>query len=65
MAKEIGYTPAKGPDGKEKFKPVGGDGQKHGQAPRQDGGNTDKKMNAKDHLWNENGRVNGDPEKGC
>jgi hypothetical protein len=63
MSKELGYVPAKGPDGKERFKPSGSE-NKGGQAPRQDGGNTDKKVNARSHNWNEDGAVNGDPEKG-
>ena len=62
MSDKLGYEPAKGPDGKPSFSPKGGNGNKHGQAPRQDGKNTDKKVQAGDHLWNEDGRVNGDPE---
>lgn len=61
MSKDLGYTPAPHGDGhKEKFKPKAGKENKKGQAPRQDGKNTDKSVNAGDHLWDHDMSEGGD-----
>ena len=51
MSKELGYEPAKGPDGKGSFSPKKGKENAGGNAPRQDGKNSDKSVNAGEHLW--------------
>ena len=53
MAKDPGYKPAPHGDGhKPAFTPKGGTGgNKHGNAPRQDGVNSKGGVNAGEHLW--------------
>lgn len=63
MSDILGYTPAPAGPGKQSFTPKGGKDNKGGQAPRQDGKNTDKSVNAGDYLSSADGQVNPDTEK--
>lgn len=51
MSDDLGYKPATPGPGKESFKPKAGKENKHGNAPRQDGGNSKGSVNAGDYLW--------------
>lgn len=69
MSKELGYTPAPAGPGKDGYNTTGGGKTGGGETnahrkskARQDGVGQKDRVNAGDHLWNENGRVNGDPE---
>lgn len=62
MSEDLGYKPSEPGPAKESFKPKAGSDNKHGNAPRQDGGNSDKSVQAGDHLSNHNGEVNPDYE---
>lgn len=61
MAKELGFTPAKGADGGGSY--MKGKELHPGAKKRQDGKNHTGKVKAQDHLYNEDGACNGDPEQ--
>ena len=62
MSKDLGYQENTAGPGKQSFTPKGGKENKHGNAPRQDGGNSKKGgEQAEDCLSNDNATVNNDP----
>jgi hypothetical protein len=70
MAKDLGYTPAPAGPGKDNYNTTGGgSGTDYTNAHRktkkaQDGQTEPDGPAARSHNWNEDGAVNGDPEKG-
>lgn len=70
MAKDLGYTPAPAGPGKDGYNTNGGgEGYNYTNAHRktkkaQDGQMEKSDLNVRSHNWNEDGKVNGNPEKG-
>ena len=70
MSDTLGYTPAPAGPGKDKYNTTGGgEGTDYTNAHRktkkaQDGQTEPDGPNAREYVWNEDGTVNGDPEKG-
>jgi hypothetical protein len=53
VSDELGYQDNTAGPGKQSFVPKGGKENKGGNAPRQDGKNSDKKVQSREHLWKE------------